>query len=247
MFIILQSSHSRYSSYCIYLQYQKSQVKLGMTKALGSTNHFGKRSYAQVVATCNQIPNHSASFNTLPVNSLKGSNPSHAKQCNRGNSPLYSTLSHKVSAQSSNPPIVHKHKGTSTKVLYKQENMAEDSRQASIDLQGKLYQSLSSTKSNPEQEVLVYNRYHILESLNHNCENYQHGTIDTFNSQYQSCSKNTIPVAKNKNEVDTNLPCPVDLENNHYTSQPNRVTRADLLHNKAANSSQMDTLVTEPC
>ena len=109
------------------LHLTKSQIKVTMTKVLGGTNHFGKRSYAQVVTTGKQITSYSPASNILSVNSPTGSNHSPTKQWNRGNRSLYRAVSHKASAQSSNSTIVHKNNSISTKVLYKQENMAHQS------------------------------------------------------------------------------------------------------------------------
>ena len=142
-----------------------------MTKALGGTNHFGKRSYAHVVTTGNQTTSYSPTSNILSVNSLTGSNPSPAKQWNRGNRSLYSAVPHTVSTQSSNSTIVHKNNGISTKVPYKQGNMTHLVRQTSVDVQGKSYPSCCSIKSSLEQGVPVYNRYHILEPINEDWDN----------------------------------------------------------------------------
>ena len=101
-------------------------------------------------------------------------------------------MCHKVSAQSSNSTIVHKNNGTSTKVLYKQGNMAHHGRQTSVNVQGKSYPSCSSIKSSPEQGVPVYNRYHILEPINENWDNDQPGTIDNLTASTKVAPK--IPV-----------------------------------------------------
>ena len=123
-----------------------------------------------------------------------GSNPSPAKQWNRGNRSLYSTVSNKVSAQSlKNTKSVHKNNHTNTKVIYKQGHMVHHSQQASVNVQGKSYPSASSINGDPAQ--LVYNRYHILEPSDDNWDNDQPGTTDTSDCG-QSGPKNTSPVAK---------------------------------------------------
>ena len=231
------------------LHFNKSKVKLTMTKALGGTNHYGKRSYGQVVTTGNQITSHSpyASSKILPVNSVMGSNHSHAKQWNRSNRSLYSAVSHKVSAQSSNQTIVHRNNGTGTKVLYKEGNIAHHGRQASVNVQGKSYPSCSSTKSNPEQGILVYKKYHILQPIDNNCDNDQPGITDKSECQYQSGSKNTSSVAKTKNKEDTDLSCRIHMDNKPYPSQSNWVRGVDSLHSKAVNSLHKNTANTKPC
>ena len=86
-----------------------------------------------------------------------------------------------------------------------------------------------------------------METINENWDNDQPGTIDKPDCQYQSGSKNTSPVAKNTNKVDTNLPCPIRMDNKPQPSQLNQVTRMNSLHSKAVNSLHKNTVPTEPC
>ena len=47
--------------------------------------------------------------------------------------------------------------------------------------------------------------------------------------------------------MDTNLPCPIRMDNKPQPSQLNRVTRMDSLHSKAVNSLHKNMVPTEPC
>ena len=167
-----------------------------MTKAFGGSNHFGKKSCAQVVTTGTQMNNHSPSSKKWSVNGLRGLNPPPAKQWNGGTKLQHSSVSHKVSAQSPTLTIVHKYKGTSTKVLYKHGDRAHLGRQASINFQGKSNPSCSTIKNNQEQGIPVYNRYHTLQLIDDNGDNNQSGTIDKSDYQQQNGFKNTSSVKK---------------------------------------------------
>ena len=101
----------------------KAQAKTIITKALGGTNHFGKKSYAQVVTTGKRISNESPTFNTLLANGRTGSNHSPATLWDRGNRLFRRTVSNKASVQSSIQYRPYEWKNTSTRILGKQRNL----------------------------------------------------------------------------------------------------------------------------
>ena len=78
----------------------KTQAKSIMTKALGGTNHFGKKYYAQLVSTGENIISQSQTFNTLLASGHTGSNHSTATAWDRGNRSFHRDVSNKASAKS---------------------------------------------------------------------------------------------------------------------------------------------------
>ena len=160
----------------------KSQLKILMTRALGGTNHFGIRSYAQVFTHGHNINQNNVG--RISLNNLMGVNPSPKIQWDWG-STMNHRGPHKVSAQSSNPSVVHKQKDTSTKILYNQQTTKWGGFKVLSQTQGKLcrdstvnfnHRRVCISNSDPNKDTPVYNRYQALESLVENGGPYDSGS-----------------------------------------------------------------------
>ena len=182
----------------------KTQAKSIMTKALGGTNHFEKKSYAQIVSTGEKIISHSQSFNTLLASGRMGSNHSPATAWERGNRSFHCIVSNKASAKSSNQDVAYECKDTSTRILCKQGNLEQYSSQTVNNGRGRSYFKCPSINNSPDHGVPVHNRYHILDLNDANENNEQLGNTDKLNSQQQS-SKNNNPIRGKTNKANTDF------------------------------------------
>ena len=229
----------------------KTQVKSIMTKALGGTNHFGKKSYAQVVSTGENIISHSQTFNTLLASGHTGSNHSPTTAWDRGNRSFHRVVSNKASAKSSNQDRAYECKDISTRVLYKQENLKQYSSQTVNNGRGRFYFNCSSINNIPEQGVPVHNRYHILDYIDANENNEQLCTTDKLNSQQQS-PKNNNPVRAKTTKVNTDFSGRTCTDENPCRSQQNCIViRISLviyigMKNHAGHSKPALVILTHP-